>query len=82
MGTLSHQAIGYLFPMGPFYLLLHDIGVPAWVAAATLAGHDGARGGLRHALHAAHARRRGRWHRSRDDRVRVHAIRARLHEYL
>ncbi len=32
MGTLSHQAIGYLFPMGPFYLLLHAIGVPAWVA--------------------------------------------------
>ncbi len=32
MGTLSHQTIGYLFPMGPYYLLLHELGVPAWVS--------------------------------------------------
>lgn len=33
MGTLSHQTIGYLFPMGPWYWLTEDVlGMPAWVA--------------------------------------------------
>ncbi|HEY7440423.1 MAG TPA: alpha-(1-_3)-arabinofuranosyltransferase family protein [Acidimicrobiia bacterium] len=33
MGTLSHQQIGYLFPMGPFYWLTETaLGLPAWVA--------------------------------------------------
>ncbi|MBM3675007.1 MAG: DUF3367 domain-containing protein [Actinobacteria bacterium] len=33
LGTLSHQTIGYLFPMGPYYWLLEEVlGVPAWVA--------------------------------------------------
>ncbi|HEY1738417.1 MAG TPA: alpha-(1-_3)-arabinofuranosyltransferase family protein, partial [Acidimicrobiia bacterium] len=32
MGTLSHQTIGYLFPMGPYYWLMSEIGVPAWVS--------------------------------------------------
>lgn len=31
-GTVSHQHIGYLFPMGPFYWVLAEIGVPTWVA--------------------------------------------------
>lgn len=32
MGTVTHQNIGYLFPMGPYYWLLDKVGVPDWVA--------------------------------------------------
>ncbi|MDQ1461192.1 MAG: arabinofuranan 3-O-arabinosyltransferase, partial [Actinomycetota bacterium] len=32
MGTVTHQTIGYAFPMGPFYWLLDQIGSPAWVS--------------------------------------------------
>ncbi|MGZ4214250.1 MAG: alpha-(1-_3)-arabinofuranosyltransferase domain-containing protein, partial [Actinomycetota bacterium] len=33
MGTVSHQTIGYLFPVGPFYWLLETVlRMPAWVA--------------------------------------------------
>ena len=32
MGTVTHQEIGYLLPMGPYYALLHGLGVPTWVA--------------------------------------------------
>ena len=33
MGTLSHQTIGYLFPMGPWYWFTEQVlGLPAWVA--------------------------------------------------
>ena len=31
-GTVPHQNIGYLFPMGPYYWLAEQIGVPDWVA--------------------------------------------------
>lgn len=31
-GSLQNQAYGYLFPMGPFYLLTDTLGVPAWIA--------------------------------------------------
>ena len=31
-GTVTHQNIGYLFPMGPFYWLFQAIGSPDWVA--------------------------------------------------
>ncbi|MBV8949919.1 MAG: DUF3367 domain-containing protein, partial [Actinobacteria bacterium] len=31
-GTVPHQQIGYLFPMGPFYWLMAEVGVPTWVA--------------------------------------------------
>src|SRR3954469_19642805 len=31
-GTVTHQNIGYLFPMGPYYWLMHEVGVPAWVS--------------------------------------------------
>lgn len=33
LGTVSHQTIGYLFPMGPFYWVLEQgLGLPAWVS--------------------------------------------------
>jgi hypothetical protein len=32
MGTVTHQNIGYLFPQGLWYYLLHEIGLPDWVA--------------------------------------------------
>ena len=31
-GTVPHQNVGYLFPMGPYYWLMEQIGVPDWVA--------------------------------------------------
>jgi hypothetical protein len=31
-GTVPHQGIGYLFPMGPYYWLLDRVGVPDWIA--------------------------------------------------
>ncbi len=32
LGTVTHQQIGYLFPMGPFFLATHALGIPTWVA--------------------------------------------------
>lgn len=32
MGTVTHQMIGYLMPMGPFYWFFAHIGAPVWVA--------------------------------------------------
>ena len=32
LGTVTHQNIGYLWPMGPYYWLMETIGVPDWVA--------------------------------------------------
>jgi len=32
LGTVTHQNIGYLFPMGPFYWVLANLHVPIWVA--------------------------------------------------
>jgi arabinofuranan 3-O-arabinosyltransferase len=32
LGTVTHEYIGYLFPMGPFYWFFSVIGVPVWVA--------------------------------------------------
>lgn len=33
LGTSSHQTIGYLFPLGPWYwLTVHVMGMPAWIA--------------------------------------------------
>jgi len=31
-GTVPHQQVGYLFPMGPYYWLMDAVGVPDWVA--------------------------------------------------
>ncbi|MET0629047.1 MAG: alpha-(1-_3)-arabinofuranosyltransferase family protein [Acidimicrobiia bacterium] len=32
LGTVPHQQIGYLFPMGPYYWLMDAVGFPDWVA--------------------------------------------------
>src|SRR6516162_8413198 len=32
LGTVSHEYIGYLLPMGPFFAVFHLVGVPVWVA--------------------------------------------------
>jgi arabinofuranan 3-O-arabinosyltransferase len=32
LGTVTHQNVGYLWPMGPFYWLLERVGVPDWMA--------------------------------------------------
>ncbi len=32
MGTVTHQNIGYLLPMGPYYWLCHAGGLPMWVS--------------------------------------------------
>src|SRR5690242_11289290 len=32
LGTVTHQNIGYLFPMGPYYWVMDRVGVPAWVS--------------------------------------------------
>ncbi|MGA2472189.1 MAG: alpha-(1-_3)-arabinofuranosyltransferase family protein, partial [Acidimicrobiales bacterium] len=32
LGTVTHEYIGYLLPMGPFFAVFHLLGVPAWVA--------------------------------------------------
>ncbi len=32
LGTVTHQNIGYLWPMGPFYWVMDAVGIPDWVA--------------------------------------------------
>ncbi len=32
LGTVTHQNIGYLFPMGPFYWTAEKLGLPMWLA--------------------------------------------------
>jgi hypothetical protein len=32
LGTVTHQNIGYLFPMGPWYWVFEHLGAPDWVA--------------------------------------------------
>lgn len=32
LGTVPHQQIGYLWPIGPYYWLMDQIGAPDWVA--------------------------------------------------
>ena len=31
-GTVTHQYIGYLWPMGPYFWLMETIGIPDWIA--------------------------------------------------
>ena len=53
-GTVSHQHLGYLFPMGPWFWVMERLGVEVWVAqrlwmgTVTLAAGLGARWLLRH----------------------------------
>ena len=32
LGTVTHQNIGYLFPMGPYYAFMDWLGMPDWIA--------------------------------------------------
>ena len=32
LGTVTHEYLGYLLPMGPFFAVFHLLGVPVWVA--------------------------------------------------
>ena len=32
LGTVTHEYIGYLLPMGPFFAVFHVLGAPVWVA--------------------------------------------------
>ncbi len=32
LGTVTHQNIGYLWPMGPFFWVFEHLGIPDWVA--------------------------------------------------
>lgn len=31
LGTVTHEQAGYLWPVGPFYLAVHALGIPVWV---------------------------------------------------
>ena len=31
LGTVTHEQIGYLWPMGPFFWVVHALGMPLWV---------------------------------------------------
>lgn len=32
MGTVEHQQVGYLFPMGPFFLVAAELHLPIWIS--------------------------------------------------
>ena len=32
LGTVTHENIGYLFPMGPFFWICAELHLPVWVA--------------------------------------------------
>ena len=32
LGTVTHQQLGYSFPMGPFFMLTHSLGIAVWVS--------------------------------------------------
>ena len=32
LGSVTHETLGYLFPMGPFYWIMSAAHVPIWVA--------------------------------------------------
>ncbi len=32
LGTVTHQNIGYVFPMAPYYVLFRELNLPVWVA--------------------------------------------------
>ena len=37
-GTVPHQNIGYLFPLGPYYWLMDAVGIPDWLTQRLLWG--------------------------------------------
>ncbi len=37
-GAVTHQAIGYLWPMGPYYWLTDQLGIPSWAAQRVWVG--------------------------------------------
>ena len=78
MGTVTHQNIGYLFPMGPYYWVLDKLGVPDWVAQRLWLGSIlfFAALGVLYLLRTFGLRGPGR--RRRGARVHVHAVHARL----
>ena len=52
LGTVTHQTIGYLWPMGPFYWLLETLQSPDWLAQRLWLGSIlfGAAAGVRYLL--------------------------------
>ena len=78
MGTVTHQNIGYLFPMGPYYWVLDRLGVPDWVAQRLWLGSllFAAGAGVLYLLRTFGLRGPGR--RRRRARVHAHAVLARL----
>ena len=72
LGTVTHQNIGYLWPMGPWYWSSSTLGVPDWVAQRLWLGIDHVPGRPRRPLPPAHPRP-GRAARHRGD-VRLRAV--------
>ncbi len=56
LGTVTHQSLGYLFPLGPYYWLMQRIGVPDWVAQRLWLGHAHVRRRCRGAVAGPHHR--------------------------
>ena len=60
LGTVTHQTIGYLWPMGPFYWLAEALGSPDWLAQRLWLGSIlfSAAAGVRYLLRTLDWRRR------------------------
>ena len=56
LGTVTHEYIGYLLPMGPFFAVFHLLGVPVWVAQRLWLGSILFVAGARRPLPVAHPR--------------------------
>ena len=58
LGTVTHQNIGYLFPIGPFYWLAETLGLPDWLAQRLWLGSIlfGAALGVRYLLRTLNGR--------------------------
>lgn len=37
-GGVPHQGVGYLFPLGPYYWVIHALGIPMWVGQRLWSG--------------------------------------------
>ena len=46
MGTVTHQNIGFLWPMGPYFWAMEHLGAPDWVAQVCLLKNPAHRGML------------------------------------